>query len=115
MSTSTVTLSVGHSTVTATAEQYSSSAADDVRFQATARGDRSGTVKLQGIPNFSDLYTKRKWVKEHMAAVFRFFGKQGYHEGVAGHISMRGEYSLPSRTLGESRTSQRRLSFTNQV
>lgn len=28
-------------------------------------------------------------MKEHMAAAFRFFGKQGYGEGISGHISMR--------------------------
>jgi len=46
-------------------------------------------LKLRGIPTYTDLYAKRKWMKEHMAAAFRFFGKQGYGEGAAGHISMR--------------------------
>lgn len=65
-------------------------ATDDAKFQATARGDRAGTLKLRGIPTFSDPYEKRKWMKEHMAAAFRFFGKLGYGEGISGHISMRG-------------------------
>ncbi|RFU31617.1 hypothetical protein B7463_g4743, partial [Scytalidium lignicola] len=65
------------------------SAVNDRVFQALARGDRNNKLKLQGIPTFSDLSAQRQWMKEHMAASFRFFGKQGYGEGVLGHISMR--------------------------
>lgn len=65
-------------------------AEEDAKFQAIGRGDRNGTLKLHGIPIFTDPYAKRKWMKEHMAAAFRFFGKQGYGEGASGHISMRG-------------------------
>ncbi|KAL2223233.1 class II aldolase/adducin domain protein [Thermoascus aurantiacus ATCC 26904] len=64
-------------------------AEEDAKFQAMARGDRKGTLKLRGIPTFTDPYEKRRWMKEHMAAAFRFFGKMGYGEGVSGHISMR--------------------------
>ena len=67
-----------------------SAAADDAKFQAIARGNRSGTLKLRGIPTFSDPHEKRKWMREHMAAAFRFFGKRNYGEGISGHISMRG-------------------------
>lgn len=66
-------------------------AANDASFQGLARGGRNGTLKLRGIPTFSDLTEKRKWMKEHMAAAFRYFGKLGYGEGVSGHISMRGK------------------------
>lgn len=65
-------------------------ASSDKTFQALARGNRKGTLKLRGIPTFTDPYEQRKWMKEHMAAAFRFFGKRGYGEGVSGHISMRG-------------------------
>jgi hypothetical protein len=65
-------------------------AANDASFQGLARGGRNGTLRLRGIPTFSDLTEKRKWMKEHMAAAFRYFGKLGYGEGVSGHISMRG-------------------------
>ncbi|KAL1973129.1 hypothetical protein VTN31DRAFT_6671 [Thermomyces dupontii] len=61
----------------------------DKAFQSLVRGNRAGTLKLRGIPVFADVYAKRQWMKEHMAAAFRFFGKQGYGEGVSGHISMR--------------------------
>lgn len=59
-------------------------------FQDLARGDRNGKLKLQGIPSFSSPLAQRQWAKEHMAAAFRFFAKNGYAEGIAGHISMRG-------------------------
>ncbi|PYH80011.1 class II aldolase/adducin domain protein [Aspergillus uvarum CBS 121591] len=64
-------------------------AASDKAFQALARGTRSGTLKLRGIPTFTDVYAQRQWMKEHMAAAFRYFGKKGYGDGVSGHISMR--------------------------
>lgn len=67
-----------------------SPAESDAKFQSLVRGNRAGTLKLRGIPVHENVYAKRKWMKEHMAAAFRFFGKQGYGEGVSGHISMRG-------------------------
>ncbi|KAL4928460.1 class II aldolase/adducin domain protein [Aspergillus undulatus] len=65
------------------------SASEDKVFQAVARGDRAGKVKLEGIPTFSDSYAERQWIKEHMAAAFRYFGKEGFNEGISGHISVR--------------------------
>jgi hypothetical protein len=65
-------------------------AEQDAKFQSLVRGNRTGTLKLRGIPIHNDPYAKRKWMKEHMAAAFRFFGKQGYGEGISGHISIRG-------------------------
>ncbi|KAL3460786.1 class II aldolase/adducin N-terminal [Aspergillus heterothallicus] len=62
---------------------------DDSAFQALARGDRAGRLKLRGIPTFTDGLAKRQWIREHMAAAFRFFGKMRYDEGVSGHISVR--------------------------
>lgn len=41
------------------------------------------------IPKFDDPYEHRAWVLEHMAGVFRVFGRRGYTEGSAGHISVR--------------------------
>ena len=96
MSTSTVTVTTNQQTDRSTlvaVEDKVTTAAEDEKFQATARGNRSGTLKLRGIPTFSEAHDKRKWMKEHMAAAFRFFGKQGYGEGISGHISMRGMYA----------------------
>jgi hypothetical protein len=101
MSTETAT-----ETITQHSADYSNinvqPAADDATFQATARGNRSGTLKLSGIPIFTDLYEKRKWMKEHMAAAFRFFGKHGHGEGISGHISMRGERYLVTGPVREA-------------
>ena len=98
MSTSTATETTTQQKVVVSTADYSNMnvkpAVEDAVFQATARGDRNGTLKLPGIPVFTDLYEKRKWMKEHMAVAFRFFGKHGHGEGISGHISMRGECYL---------------------
>lgn len=65
---------------------------ENVQFQDLVIGDREGKLQLQGIPTFTDPYKQRQWMKEHMAAAFRFFAKNGYAEGIAGHISMRGMF-----------------------
>lgn len=91
MSTSTATTTHHpEGSVLLAGDQQIVSAADDTKFQSIARGNRNGTLKLRGIPEFSDSLEKRKWMKEHMAAAFRYFGKLGYGEGISGHISMRG-------------------------
>ncbi|KAF9873244.1 hypothetical protein CkaCkLH20_09407 [Colletotrichum karsti] len=64
-------------------------ASTDMGFDDLTRGDRQGKLRLRGIPQFSDPLKQRQWMREHMAAAFRFFGKMGYAEGIAGHISMR--------------------------
>ena len=66
----------------------------DQAFQSLARGDRHGTLQLRGIPTFTDPHAKRQWIREHMAAAFRFFGKRGYGEGISGHISVRGKTGI---------------------
>ena len=92
MSTSTTTEVRGSPVIKVSVEEQGAmrTAEQDAQFQATARGNRNGTLKLRGIPTFSDQLEQRKWMKGHMAAAFRFFGKQGYNEGISGHISMRG-------------------------
>lgn len=90
MSTSTATTHQVEGAVLLAGEQQIPLAANDAKFQSLARGKRDGTLKLRGIPTFTDPLEKRKWMREHMAAAFRYFGKLGYGEGVSGHISMRG-------------------------
>ncbi|KAL0578651.1 hypothetical protein V5O48_003351 [Marasmius crinis-equi] len=59
-------------------------------FDRVWRGDKEGTVKHAGIPKFEDKYKERDWIKAHLAAAFRFWGKLGYGvEGIAGHITVR--------------------------
>lgn len=40
-------------------------------------------------PVFEDKKLERKHIKEHMAGTFRIFGRRGYNEGPAGHMSVR--------------------------
>jgi len=58
-------------------------------FNRIWRGNKQGTVRLDGIPMFDDPYAEREWIKGHMAAAFRFWGKLGYGDGIAGHITVR--------------------------
>lgn len=48
-----------------------------------------GGLALEGIPEFKSSAAKRKWTLEHLAGAFRVFGREGYAEGIAGHISVR--------------------------
>jgi hypothetical protein len=51
-------------------------------------------IPVAGIPDFDSFAAKRQWTLEHLAAAFRVFGREGYAEGIAGHISVRDpEYS----------------------
>ncbi|MCJ1310635.1 hypothetical protein MMC25_004300 [Agyrium rufum] len=40
-------------------------------------------------PKFEDKYEEREYLKGRLAAAFRVFGKYGFDEGVAGHITLR--------------------------
>ena len=44
-------------------------------------------------PKFDDPQKEREYVKGRLAAAFRIFGKYGYDEGVAGHITYRVDVS----------------------
>ncbi|KAI9690084.1 MAG: hypothetical protein M1820_010023 [Bogoriella megaspora] len=44
---------------------------------------------LPSIPKFEDKYEERAHLKGRLAAAFRIFGKFGFDEGVAGHITVR--------------------------
>lgn len=48
-----------------------------------------GNIALDGIPEFDSFAAKRQWTLEHLAGAFRVFGREGYAEGIAGHISVR--------------------------
>lgn len=62
---------------------------DSNPFTRVWRGDRDGKIKMPGVPTFEDKHEERTWVKQHMAACFRYWGKLGYGEGTAGHITVR--------------------------
>lgn len=58
---------------------------EDVHFL----GDAEGKIVIRSPPTFTNKFDERKYQKEHLAAAFRVFAKQGFDEGVAGHISLR--------------------------
>ena len=45
--------------------------------------------KFPDPPTFTDKYEEREYLKGRLAAAFRIFGKYGFDEGVAGHITLR--------------------------
>jgi len=47
------------------------------------------SVKFPGPPVFENPYEERDYLKGRLAAAFRIFGKYGFDEGVAGHITVR--------------------------
>ncbi|EPE06247.1 class ii aldolase [Ophiostoma piceae UAMH 11346] len=44
---------------------------------------------LVGIPKFPTFVEERRHILIHMAATFRYFARQGFVEGMSGHISVR--------------------------
>jgi hypothetical protein len=58
---------------------------EDVHFL----GDKDGKVKIRSPPQFTNQLDARKYQMQHLAVAFRVFAKQGFDEGVAGHISLR--------------------------
>ncbi|KAJ4295579.1 hypothetical protein N0V90_007592 [Kalmusia sp. IMI 367209] len=46
-------------------------------------------TKIPGPPKFDDPHKERAFLKGRLAAAFRIFGKYGFDEGVAGHITLR--------------------------
>ncbi|KAK0459010.1 arad-like aldolase/epimerase [Desarmillaria tabescens] len=61
----------------------------DNPLRRTWRGNKQGTIELGTVPTFDNPYEEREWIKEHMAAAFRYWGKMGFAEGAAGHITVR--------------------------
>jgi hypothetical protein len=71
--------------------------------------EKDAKAKVMSFPNpptFEDKYKERAYLKGRLAAAFRIFGKYGYDEGVAGHITMRVCYNV-------ERVAGGKLSLTN--
>lgn len=55
---------------------------------------KQGSTEVQMMtvpspPKFTDKYEEREYLKGRLALAFRLFGKYGFDEGVAGHITLR--------------------------
>jgi len=54
--------------------------------------DKHANAQMQKFPSppkFEDKYEEREYLKGRLALAFRIFGKLGFDEGVAGHITLR--------------------------
>ncbi|OJD24821.1 hypothetical protein ACJ73_03813 [Blastomyces percursus] len=71
------------SPTSATATETAASTAVTVQVNAQAMPE------FPRPPVFEDKYKEREYLKGRLAAAFRIFGKYGFDEGVAGHITLR--------------------------
>ena len=58
----------------------------------TGGNSQSAKAVMQSFPappKFTDKYEEREYLKGRLALAFRIFGKEGFDEGVAGHITLR--------------------------
>ncbi|ETW79780.1 hypothetical protein HETIRDRAFT_49391 [Heterobasidion irregulare TC 32-1] len=62
---------------------------DENPLRRAWRGDKEERVQWSSVPKFESPYEEREWVKEHMAAAFRYWGKLGYADGISGHITVK--------------------------
>jgi hypothetical protein len=68
---------------------------EDVHFL----GDKDGNIVIRSPPKFANTNDELEYKKQHLAAAFRVFAKQGFDEGVAGHISLRDPRNPGRHTL----------------
>lgn len=67
------------------AVEHPHGAEDQTPLQAISHGP----VVMTGIPTFSTHEEHRRHILVHTAAIFRYFARCGFTEGMAGHISVR--------------------------
>ncbi|KAH8431551.1 uncharacterized protein LDX57_009213 [Aspergillus melleus] len=53
------------------------------------RSDKTREVVIRGPPKFASKEDEREYQKQHLAVAFRALARQGYDEGLSGHISLR--------------------------
>jgi len=56
---------------------------------AAMGGSKTTAISFPQPPVFTDKVKEREYLLGRLAAAFRIFGKLGYDEGVAGHITVR--------------------------
>src|ERR1700685_3235534 len=52
-------------------------------------GDLMAEQPRPEVPTFATIEESRTYRKQHLAAAFRVFGRMGFSEGTAGHITAR--------------------------
>ncbi|KAI9789134.1 MAG: hypothetical protein M1833_002769 [Piccolia ochrophora] len=64
-------------------------AAEEPLEPGLSEGQAKVKATIPKPPSFEDKYEERTYLKGRLAAAFRIFGKYGFDEGVAGHITVR--------------------------
>ena len=82
------------SATTTTTESYTNGNdhASTKAYLEPGLSERQASVQMPQLPSpptFTDKYEEREYQKGKLAAAFRIFGKYGFDEGVAGHITLR--------------------------
>jgi ribulose-5-phosphate 4-epimerase/fuculose-1-phosphate aldolase len=75
-----------HASETASAEKSTAPPAERDVPEAAMKGKQ---MSFPRPPTFETKQAEQKYLKERLALAFRIFGKLGYDEGVAGHITLR--------------------------
>lgn len=69
-----------------------SASPDQPTFEGSTQDQHGVKITMQSFPNprkFTDKLEEREYLKGRLALAFRIFGRNGYDEGVAGHITLR--------------------------
>jgi ribulose-5-phosphate 4-epimerase/fuculose-1-phosphate aldolase len=62
---------------------------DESQPSAAQHGAKVHVQKYPSPPRFTDKYEEREYLKGRLALAFRLFGKYGFDDGIAGHITLR--------------------------
>lgn len=62
---------------------------DKGQAKESEKSMREHGMSFPGPKAFTDKYEEREYMKGRLALAFRIFAKQGFDEGVAGHITLR--------------------------
>jgi hypothetical protein len=72
-----------------TGPQSNGEATHEPKLNGTGSQKNAKMQKFPAPPKFEDKYEEREYLKGRLALAFRIFGKLGFDEGVAGHITLR--------------------------
>jgi ribulose-5-phosphate 4-epimerase/fuculose-1-phosphate aldolase len=86
MAPPTATATVTHTTEASPAEL---NGIPEAKSEVKQSGGNVTMQRFPGPPKFEDKYEEREYLKGRLALAFRIFGKLGFDEGVAGHITLR--------------------------
>ncbi|KAF4922933.1 Meiotically up-regulated gene 14 protein [Colletotrichum viniferum] len=89
MSSTTVTSTTMHIPSIKPKEESHTKHGHELKNKTPLQVMSHGDVVLAGVPRHPNFQSHRQWQLEHMAAAFRHWYREGYIEGMSGHISVR--------------------------